>query len=244
MANWHIRKLTHSKNYKFVFLDLDDTIWDFHANARFALKDMFDYRGLQSHFEDFNHFFDIYARRNIELWEQYGKGEITQEFLKIERFRYPLAKMGINDLALAEEIGIQYLDNLPTKKALMPHSIELLDYLTEKKYPITIISNGFEEVQHRKIVSSGIGHYFQHIVLSEVAGALKPDKRIFEYALELNGAKPSDTIMIGDSYAADIVGAINAGIDQVYYPLHYPENGEKPECTYMIRSLKEVMEIL
>lgn len=205
---------------------------------------MFDNRGLKSHFDDFDQFFDIYAKRNIELWEQYGKGEITQEFLKMERFRYPLAKMGIDDGALAEEIGIQYLDNLPTKKALMPHTIEFLDYLTEKKYPLTIISNGFVEVQYRKMRSSNIEHYFNHIVLSEAAGALKPDKRIFEYALELNGAKASEAIMIGDSYAADIVGAQNAGIDQVYFPLHYPENGEKPVCTYMIRSLKEIMEIL
>jgi len=244
LANWHIRKLAHSKNYKYVFIDLDDTIWDFHANARLAMKDMFDDRDLIRYFEDFNQFFDIYAKRNIELWELYGKGEITKEYLSKERFLYPLSKMGITDEKLAVEIGQHYLDNLPTKTALMPHAIELLDYLTEKKYPLTIISNGFVEVQYRKMRSSGIEHYFNHIVLSEAAGALKPDKQIFEYALELNGAKPNEAIMIGDSYAADIVGAINAGIDSVYYPLHYPENGEKPECTYMIRSLREVMEIL
>ncbi len=208
------------------------------------MKDMFDDRGLIQYFENFDQFFDIYARRNIELWELYGKGEITKEFLSKERFLYPLSRMGVNDEELAEQIGQQYLDNLPTKTALMPHAIELLDYLTAKKYPLTIISNGFVEVQYRKMHSSGIEHYFNHIVLSEAAGALKPDKRIFEYALELNGAKPSEAIMIGDSYAADIVGAINTGIDSVYYPLHYPENGEKPECTYMIRSLREVMEII
>lgn len=205
---------------------------------------MFLNRGLNKHFEDFDQFFDIYAKRNIELWEMYGKGEITKEFLMMERFRYPLAKMGVDDTELAEEIGIQYLDNLPTKKALMPHAIELLDYLKAKGYPLTLISNGFVEVQYRKMRSSGIEHYFQHVVLSEAAGALKPDKQIFEYALELNGAQASEAIMIGDSFAADIIGAQNAGIDQIYYPLHYPENGEKPDCTYIIRSLKEVMEIL
>lgn len=236
--------LAHSKNYKFIFLDLDDTIWDFHTNARMAMKDMFDDRGLKRYFDNFDQFFDIYAKRNIELWELYGKGEITKEYLSKERFLYPLSKMGVTDEKLAVEIGQHYLDNLPTKKALMPHAIELLDYLTEKQYPLSIISNGFVEVQYRKMRSSGIEQYFKHIVLSEAAGALKPDKRIFEYALELNGAKPWEAIMIGDSYAADIVGAINAGIDQVYYPLHYPEKGEKPECTYMIRTLKEVMKIL
>ncbi len=205
---------------------------------------MFDDRGLIRYFDNFDQFFDIYAHRNIELWELYGKGEITKEYLSKERFRYPLSRMGVNDEELAEQIGQQYLDNLPTKTALMPHAIELLDYLTEKKYPLTIISNGFVEVQYRKMRSSNIGHYFNHVVLSEATGALKPDKQIFEYALKLNGAKADEAIMIGDSYAADIIGAQNAGIDQVYYPLHYPENGEKPKCTYMIRSLKEVMEIL
>jgi len=208
------------------------------------MKDMFDDRGLIRYFDNFDQFFDIYAHRNIELWELYGKGEITKEYLSKERFLYPLSRMGVNDEELAEQIGRQYLDNLPTKTALMPHAIELLDYLTEKKYPLTIISNGFVEVQYRKMHSSGIGHYFNHVVLSEAAGALKPDKRIFEYALKLNGAKPSEAIMIGDSYAADIIGAQNAGIDSVFYPLHYPETGEIPECTYMIRSLKEVMDIL
>ena len=205
---------------------------------------MFDDRGLIRYFENFDQFFDIYARRNIELWELYGKGEITKEYLSKERFLYPLSKMGVTDEALAAEIGQHYLDNLPTKTALMPHAIELLDYLTEKKYPLTIISNGFVEVQYRKMRSSGIEHYFKHIVLSEAAGALKPDKQIFEYALELNVAKPNEAIMIGDSYAADIVGAINVGIDSVFYPLHYPENSDKPECTHMIRSLREVMTIL
>ncbi|MFW9597864.1 MAG: YjjG family noncanonical pyrimidine nucleotidase [Paludibacter sp.] len=232
------------KSYKAVFIDLDDTIWDFHTNAELALKDMYDERGLDKHFTDFDQFFSIYAKRNIELWEQYGKGEVTKEFLMMERFRYPLAKMGIDDEEMAVEIGNQYLDNLPGKKTLMPFAIELLDYLKAKNYPITLISNGFTEVQHRKLQSSGIAHYFDHIVLSESAGALKPDKQIFEYALMLNGVSASEAIMIGDSYDADIKGAINANIDQVYYPLHYPVNGEKPACTYMIKSLKEVMELL
>lgn len=230
------------KNYRFVFVDLDDTLWDFHTNARISLELMFNDRGLDRYFTGFDDFFRIYAKRNIELWEAYGKGEITQEFLKAERFRYPLAKMGVDDAALAEEIGHQYLDILPTQKVLMPGALETLDYLSEK-YPLTLISNGFRETQHRKIESSGIGHYFSHIVLSEEAGALKPDPKIFEYAMQLNGAKPNECIMIGDSYAADIQGAINAGIDQVYYPLNGISD-EKQTATYTIRQLHELREWL
>ncbi|HRZ96662.1 MAG TPA: YjjG family noncanonical pyrimidine nucleotidase [Paludibacter sp.] len=229
--------------YKFVFIDLDDTLWDFHTNARLSLQDMFNDRGLNRHFTDFDEFFRIYAKRNIELWESYGKGEITKEFLMSERFRYPLSKMGVDDLKLAEEIGIQYLDILPTKTALMPYAIELLEYLYPK-YPLSIISNGFVEVQYKKLRSSGIEKYFSHIVLSEAANALKPDKQIFEYALGLNGAKASETIMIGDSYEADIRGAQNANIDQVYFSLTKNEDLTNKPSTYYINSLQSVFDIL
>ena len=230
-------------NYKFVFIDLDDTIWDFHTNAKLSLQDMFIDRGLNRHFVDFDEFFSIYAKRNIELWEAYGKGEISKDFLMSERFRYPLSKMGVDDYKLAEEIGIQYLDILPTKTALMPYAIELLDYLY-LKYPLTIVSNGFTEVQYKKINSCGIGKYFSHIILSEEANALKPDKKIFEFALWKNGAKASETIMIGDSYEADIKGAQNASIDQIYFPLDKSENLSNKTSTYYIKSLKDVFNIL
>lgn len=191
--------------YKHVFIDLDDTIWDFHANAKLSLQEVYENRNLNRYFEDFEHFFIIYAKRNLELWEMYGKGEISKEFLMVERFRHPLALMGVDNDELAIQIGDEFLDILPTKTMLVPYAIELLDYLFPK-YSLTIISNGFVEVQYKKLRSSNIEHYFSHIVLSEAAGALKPDKRIFEYALELNNAIASETVMIGDSYAADIVG--------------------------------------
>lgn len=228
--------------YKYVFIDLDDTLWDFHTNARLSLHQMFDERNLKQHFENFDEFFTIYAKKNIELWEAYGKGEVTKEFLMAERFRYPLSRMGVDDEELAAEIGHQYLDILPTKTALMPDAIEVLDYL-KTKYPLTIISNGFTEVQYKKIRSSGIEHYFAHVVLSEEANALKPDKKIFEYALQLNNALPEEAIMIGDSYEADIRGAQNANIDQVYYPLNNELKDNLP-ATYYISKLKELMAIL
>jgi putative hydrolase of the HAD superfamily len=204
--------------YKNVFIDLDDTLWDFHANARIVLQEIYDEQKLFNYFKSFDEYFGIYAKRNLELWHLYGKGEITKEYLNVERFRHPMLKVGIDDRNLAEKTGIKFLDMLSTKTILMPYAKELLDYLSVK-YPLTIVSNGFIEVQYKKLKSSNLEHYFTHVVLSEAAGALKPDKQIFEYALSLNGALPSETIMIGDSYEADIVGAKNAGIDQIYYPL-------------------------
>jgi putative hydrolase of the HAD superfamily len=227
--------------YKHVFIDLDDTIWDFHANAKLSLQEVYENRNLNRYFEDFEHFFIIYAKRNLELWEMYGKGEISKEFLMVERFRHPLALMGVDNDELAIQIGDEFLDILPTKTMLVPYAIELLDYLFPK-YSLTIISNGFVEVQYKKLRSSNIEHYFSHIVLSEAAGALKPDKRIFEYALELNNAIASETVMIGDSYAADIVGARNAGIDHIY--LTQQHDSKQINATYLVKSLDELIRIL
>lgn len=229
------------KTYKNVFIDLDDTLWDFHANAKSSLEEIFEERKLSRYIDNFEKFFEIYSRRNLELWDEYGRREITKGFLMVERFRFPLAQVGVDNTELAIEIGNQYLDLLPTRKTLLPFATELLDYLYPK-YPLTIISNGFVEVQHRKMSACGIEHYFNHVVLSEAAGALKPDKQIFEHALKLNNATAANTIMIGDSYEADIIGARNAGIDQVFLS----PNSSDPDktATYKIKSLEEVFSIL
>jgi YjjG family noncanonical pyrimidine nucleotidase len=229
--------------YRYIFLDLDDTIWDFHANARLSLKKMYEQQTLNRYFENFDEFFRIYAMRNMELWEMYGKGEITKDFLMIERFRYPLAKMGLDDLQLAEAIGKQYLEILPEQTTLLPFARELLDYL-HSKYPLTLISNGFVEVQYKKLKSCQIEHYFSHVVLSEQAGALKPDPEIFNYALHLNQASPEEAIMIGDSFSADIVGAKNAGIDQIYLQKNNMLPYTEQQATFIIKSLEEIFSIL
>jgi len=124
---------------------------------------------------------------------------------------------------------------------LIPYAKELLDYLYPK-YPLTIVSNGFVEVQYKKLKSCHIDHYFAHVVLSEAANALKPDKRIFEYAMQLNGTAAAETIMIGDSYEADIVGAQNAGLDQIYYSQLSSDINKL--STFNVKNLREIMDIL
>ena len=229
--------------YKTVFIDLDDTLWDFHANAKSSLQEIYVERNLGQYFDSFDQYFNLYAKRNIELWEMYGKGTISKEALTLERFQHPLIQVGIDNAALAKDIGEQYLGLLPTRTMLVPFAKELLDYLYPK-YPLTIVSNGFVEVQYKKLHSCHIEQYFAHVVLSEAAEALKPDKRIFEYALRLNNATTSETIMIGDSYEADIKGAQNADIDQIYYhPNQKPEDKEK-QATYQVKSLREILDIL
>jgi putative hydrolase of the HAD superfamily len=227
-------------NYKYVFLDLDDTIWDFHANAKSSLNEIFEQRNFGKYFDSFDQYFDFYAKRNLELWDLYGKGEITKVELSLERFMHPLRQVGINDPELAISIGKEYLDLLPTRTELVPFANQLLDYLSAK-YPLTIVSNGFVEVQYRKLKACNLEHYFDHVVLSEAAGALKPDKRIFEFALKLNNATNAETIMIGDSYEADIRGAQNAGIDQIYFNPNATTNGY---ATFEIRNLEEILKII
>lgn len=229
--------------YKYVFMDLDDTLWDFHANAKSSLQEIYHTKKLDRFFDSFEQYFSLYAKRNIELWEQYGKGTISKEELSLERFLHPLIQVGIDNSALAKEIGEEYLGLLPTRTMLVPHAKELLEYLYPK-YPLTIVSNGFVEVQYKKLHSCQIEQYFSHVVLSEAAEALKPDKRIFEYALQLNNAITSETIMIGDSYKADIIGAQNAGIDQVYFNPGLETLEKDKPATYFVKQLKKIKEIL
>ena len=230
--------------YKHIFFDLDDTLWDFHANARNSLHVAFGRLGLERYFADFEEFFRIYMKRNNELWDLYGEGAITKDFLQAERFRHPLRLAGVPQPdELAAHLGRTYLELLPTRTLLVPHAREVLDYL-RPRYTLSIISNGFVEVQYRKIRNSGIADYFAHVVLSEEAGALKPDRRIFEHALALQNARPDEALMVGDLYQADVAGARNAGIDQAYFNWRNlpPKPGE--HATYTIHALRELMGIL
>jgi len=227
--------------YKYVFIDLDDTIWDFHANAKSSLKELYAEKRLDKYFDSFEQYFTIYAKRNHELWDLYGKGEVTKGYLSLERFHYPLMQVGVNDSKLALQIGKEYLDMLPTRTELTPYARELLEYLYPK-YPLTIVSNGFIEVQYKKLRSADLEGYFSHVVLSEEANALKPDKRIFEHALKLNKATATETIMIGDNYEADIIGAQNAGIDQVWFRPQ-SDNAKSSASTFMVKQLNEITEI-
>lgn len=229
--------------YNYIFLDLDDTIWDFHANAKASLHDVYFDRKLNEHYPDFEHFFHLYARRNLELWSQYGQGLITKDYLIVERFRHLLSHAGIQAHEMALNMNTDFLDILSTKTILMPYAGELLEYCTARHLPMTIISNGFTEVQYRKLRNSNIEQYFTHVVLSEAVGALKPSREIFEYALKLNNARADETLMIGDSFDADILGAVGAGIDAVYLN-NTGRDIEIPEKVTQISSLKEVFGLI
>ncbi len=203
-------------SYKHIFIDLDDTIWDFYANSKLALNEVYMQEKLNHYFQSFEDFYKLYADYNAILWERYGKGEVTKEFVAFERFRHPLLKVGVSNDELAERMNKEFLDILPTKTSLKPYAEELLNYFKKSSKTVTLISNGFTTIQEKKMKSANLNDYFDHIIYSENVGALKPDKKIFEYALHLNQAQPCETVMIGDNYHADILGAVNCEINAIF----------------------------
>lgn len=230
--------------YKNLFFDLDDTLWAFSLNARDAYEEMYHKYRYSRFFSSFEHYYSLYERRNLELWREYAAGKVTKEELNRQRYFYPLQEVGISDAALAEAYGKDALAVIPTKSKLMPHAREVLRYLSAK-YNLYILSNGFKELQFRKMRSAGIDGYFKQVVLSDDIGILKPWPELFRFALSVTGARLEDSLMIGDSWESDVAGAAGVGMHQVYYNNKVSEDGELPfEPTYRISDLKELMDLL
>ena len=244
--------ISNMKQYKAVFIDWDDTIGDFVGAAKRALQEMYDKYKLSDYFASHEEFVSLYKPHNIELWDKYGKDLVTKAFLRVDRFLYPLLHgtkvasqiQSYTALsALAEQMSEDFL-HLTTKYfSLLPGAEELVRYLA-KKYPLTVVTNGFIEVQYEKFDKSGLRDCFSHIVLSEEVGCQKPNPRIYEEALRMNGVSAAEAVMIGDSWNSDIQGAINAGIDQIWIRKSKDPLPEGQSATYLVHTLSDVMEIL
>jgi len=227
--------------YTCIFLDLDRTLWDFEANARDAFLDLYETYELGRIFPDFETFHQTYRRFNHRLWQDYRDGKIAKEALKYVRFQMTLEAFGKNDLQLARQLGEDYIAISATKTRLLPHSHEALSYLKER-YRLFIITNGFQEVQYKKIRNSGLEEYFEGIITSEQAGVQKPHGKIFRYAVQEAEATAKESLMIGDDIEGDIKGAQALGLDQVYFnPRRKPHQAHP---TYEIHSLLELKQIL
>ena len=230
------------KDYKHIFFDLDQTLWDFETNSRETLIELANkYKLVEKGVDSIDEFIVQYIDINKQMWEDYGKGLIDKTTLRYNRFHRALGCYNIYDKNLTENIGNDYIAISPLKTNMFPHSIEVLQYLSNK-YSLHIITNGFEEVQHIKIKNCGIEHYFDQIITSERSGFKKPDVRIFQYSLDEVNAIAATSLMIGDSLEADIIGARNAGIHQVYF--NPSENKHEEDITYEIKSLRELISFL
>ena len=203
------------KKYTTLFIDLDDTLFDFTAASREAFRETYELLGYERFFESFDQFLQIYEPRNKELWKEYNAGRINKEQVNKIRYNHPLEFVGHPDEKLGARFCTEALGRIPYKNILLPGAIELLDYLSGK-YEMFILSNGFAELQSKKMATTGLTKYFKRLILSEEIGVNKPDPALFEYALKISGANRESTLMIGDAFESDILGAANAGIDQIF----------------------------
>lgn len=225
-----------------LFIDLDDTLWDIHQNGKECLEEIYhDYR-YEKFYPTFEDYYNVYFPNNLRLWGMYANGEIQKNELTIERFLAPVRSFGIDDAAYAKKLSDDFLDRTTRKTRLIDGTIELLEYL-KPKYKMHILSNGFREVQFKKIDNSGLRPYFDTIILSEDAGINKPHVDMFTYALKNTNSRRNQTIMIGDSWSNDIVGARNSRIAQIWFN---PEGNEAVdfEPTFVVKRLEEIRGIL
>ncbi len=233
------------KEYKDIFLDFDDTLYDTHGNAVIALRELFEIMKLGRWFADEQLFYDEYWKANIDLWTRYSKGEITRDYLIVERFRRPLSfGKGLEpSVAMCLEASDVFLDFCSSKPGLVEGARELMDHLKARGYGLHMCSNGFHEVQYKKLAACGLRDYFDTIVLSEDAGANKPSAQFFDYAMKLTGASRSTTLMIGDNLQTDIKGAKDYGLDAAYFN-RFPEYPADIAVDYEVTKLVELIGVI
>ena len=229
-------------SYKHLFFDLDHTLWDFDANARESLLELYAHFGLEDRINTpFEAFYPSYLHHNEVLWDRYHKGLISSEELKWKRMWRTMLDFKVADEPLARELSAKFLEILPPRKRLFPYTLEILHYLKGKRYELHLITNGFEKTQWSKISNSGLDGFFTHVITSEGSNSLKPKKEIFDFAMNKAGASLPESIMIGDNLEADIQGAMNAGMDSVFVNHINATTELKP--TYTVTHLKELEDI-
>ena len=224
---------------KHIFFDLDHTIWDFDRNAEETLMELFEHYNLPAlGLNSPQNFIQTYTENNHFLWAEYHLGKISKEELRSQRFSKTFMQLGVEPDLVPQQFEADYVRISPTKTNLFEGSEKVLAYL-KQKYTLHIISNGFKETTLTKMSVSGLNPYFQNVIISEDVGVNKPDKAVFEYALNKAGATKEESIMVGDSIEADIRGAQAFGMKAIFFN---PLNREKPEdVLWQITHLEELL---
>ncbi len=229
------------KKYEHIFFDLDNTLWDFTESSKKSLKQIYDKYDLKNKFETFENFYQEYEKLNSKLWKLYRENNISKETLSIRRFALVNDAVG-NPKYTPDYFNREYLANTTQNIQLMDGAIDLLHYLS-KKYKIHVITDGFLEVQIIKMQVSKINSFINEVIAAEDIGVLKPDKRLFEHALKQAGSTKENSIVVGDDYENDILGAKNAGIDQIFFNRKKLTNlPEQP--TFIVENLSDIKKIL
>lgn len=234
------------KDIEHIFFDLDHTLWDFDKNSELAFDAIF-----KIHFKnvDISTFMKVYIPINQECWRLYQTDKISHDQLRYNRFKHSFDAI---DIQISDDeiefLAEKYLELLPENNHLIEDTIDVLEHL-QQKYQLHIITNGFTNVQHRKMQNSGLHAYFQTVVNSEMAGVKKPDPKIFQTAIDLANATASNSIMIGDSWEADIIGAMNFDMPAIYFNQNASQINVHEKFEYQlkhieIRRLSEIKNIL
>jgi putative hydrolase of the HAD superfamily len=211
---------------EWVFLDLDNTLWDFDANANEALKEL--YRRHQLHLHSDYHvdqFVSLYQDVNAAYWKRYEKGEVSKEVLRSARFTDTFDIMGVPAALQPNDVWQEYLDICPLMTRMMPQALEALSVLS-RRFKLALLTNGFEATQQTKIQCSGIAPFVQFMVTSESLGIAKPSKAFFEHALETAGCDASNAVYLGDTWDTDVLGGLNAGMLTYWYRRDQPLRSE------------------
>ncbi|MBC8048188.1 MAG: noncanonical pyrimidine nucleotidase, YjjG family [Fimbriimonadaceae bacterium] len=225
------------KNIKHIFFDLDNTLWDFSGNSKRIVYEMYHQFNLaEKGIKDFEIFHAQYKFRNENLWHAYSFGNATREEVRLHRFLYTLDDFGVTDYAIAMQMADHYVHHTKNQTDLLPYTVEILDHL-QNAYQLHIITNGFNEVQYFKLKNCSIDRYFKTVTTAEEAKCLKPDKRIFEIALQKAYALAAESLYIGDTPTVDGAGSINAGMQFIFFN---PDKKENSKGYFQIHSLEEL----
>ena len=222
-----------------IFFDLDHTLWDFETNSKNTLTELYWSYALEQHGITLPEFLEVFKKTNARLWAERRIGKSSKENIRTKRFNMVLAAFGVQDKRLAMSINEAYVKLGPQKSGLMPNAHMVLNVLKDASFNLHIISNGFKSSQAIKIKSSNLEAFFTTITTSEDAQALKPDLKIYTYAMKVAGAKPSESIYVGDHYTLDYKPAEAAGMSSILYD---PElRVDSAGGITVIRDLKELL---
>lgn len=221
-----------------VFFDLDHTLWDFDRNSGLAFATILEKNKIDVDLQDF---LEVYSPINFQYWKWYREERVTKVQLRYGRFKktFDALNMKVTDDTI-DKLSEDYIIHLPDHNYLFDGTVELLDYL-KQHYKLHIITNGFEEVQMKKLKNSNIDVYFDTVTTSEAAGAKKPNPRIFEVALKAAQTTPEKSMMIGDTYEADILGAEGMNMKTICYNYH---NLNMPDQQIVVDVLLEIRNYL
>ncbi|MGB0185525.1 MAG: YjjG family noncanonical pyrimidine nucleotidase [Flavobacteriaceae bacterium] len=223
---------------KHLFFDLDHTLWDFDKNSALTFEKIFEINNIEV---ELNSFLDVYMPINLAYWKLYREEKIDKTSLRFARLKDAFDALGVKvSTQLIYKLSDDYITHLSTFNHLFDGTITILDYL-KPKYTLHIITNGFKEVQHGKLNKSGIAHYFETVTNSEMVGVKKPNSKIFKHALDLAKATAEQSLMIGDNLEADILGALNFGIDAVCFNYHKENIPNEIESINQLLELKQYL---